>query len=167
MTFPRTGWWVANIFLVIATATAVALGLWQFDQKNRIPPPVDEQLVVRQELIAAASSNMETFQTIRAETAEQDVAAAAAVTTGRFGADFRAGSAQLAADYKMEHISATAVVHQAGVVSIDGDTGVALVFVSQTTTLDGQPSPLTINQAVEVGLRKVNGVWLIERADGK
>ena len=168
MTFPRTGWWVATIFLAIATATAVTLGLWQFDQKNRIPPPVDGQKEARQELIAAASTNMEKYLTLRLDTAEQDVAAAEAVLTGPFGAQFKKDSAGLIADYRHFHLSATAAVKQAGVVSIERDTGVVLVFVNVTSNDGDSPTGYSnINTAAEVGLRKVNGAWLIERVDRK
>ena len=167
MRFPRAGWWVANVFLAIATAAAVAVGLWQFDQKNRIPPPVDSQKDARQELIAAASANMEKYLTLRLDTAEQDVAAAAAVLTGPFGTQFTNDSAEYIDVYKENKITAVAAVQQAGVVSIEGDTGVVLVFVNVATTNDQQPQPSSINTAAEVGLRKVNGTWLIDRVDKK
>ena len=168
MTFPRTGWWVATIVLAIVTAAVVAVGSWQFDRKNRIPPPVDEQHVARQELIAAASTNMEKYLTLRLNTAEQDIAAAAAVLTGPFAAQYKQQSADMIAGYQNFDISATAKVKQAGVVSVEGDTGVVLVFVNVASPDGDSPTGYSnINTAAEVGLRKVNGAWLIERVDRK
>jgi hypothetical protein len=68
---------------------------------------------------------------------------------------------------KGQKITAVATVQQAGVVSLEGDTGVTVVFVDVATTNDLQPQPSSINSAAEVGLRKITGAWLIDRVDKK
>jgi Mce-associated membrane protein len=167
MTFPRTGWRVATISLVVAIAAAIALGLWQFHQKSRIPPPVDAQKDARQELIEAVSTNMEKYLTIRLDTLDQDVATAASVLTGPFADQFKKDSAGYIAMYKELKVSAVAAVQQAGVVSLEGDTGVTVVFVNVTSSSVGEPELPAIKTAAEVGLRKINGAWLIDRVDKK
>jgi Mce-associated membrane protein len=65
---------------------------------------------------------------------------------------------------KEKDISAAAEVPAAGIVSVDGDHSVVLVYVDQTTTIKKDP-PTKTASSVRVTLDRVDGRWLISGFD--
>lgn len=61
-------------------------------------------------------------------------------------------------------ISAIAEVPAAGIISVDRNHSVVLVYVNQTTTIKGDP-PTKSASSVRVSLDRVNGRWLISGFD--
>ena len=160
----RAAWLVFVIALVGATVGAVMLGGWQLQIKGRQLPPVADQVADRQAAIQAASTGTVKVLTYSPNTFEQDSSAAEALLTGDFLTHYKNFTSTIVATAAREKgITTSATISGAGVESLTSQTGSLLIFVNQTTTSRDKPSPTVSASSVQVGVRKVNGAWLIDR----
>jgi Mce-associated membrane protein len=162
----RVVWWACVIALTAATLAAASMGGWQMQVKSKQLPPVADEPADRQAATQAASAGAVAALSYSSDTLEQDFSAAEAHLTGDFLTYYRQFTTQTVAPAAREQrITQTATVVRAGVESLASQKAAVLLFVNETTTSQGNPSPKLTPSGVRVGLAKVNGVWLIERFD--
>jgi Mce-associated membrane protein len=124
-----------------------------------------ESATARIESVAAAKESTIALLSYKPETAEKDLGAARARTTGTFTESYT----QLTHDVvipgaKQKHISAVANVPAAASVSATPNHAVALVFIDQTVVM-GTDQPTDTASSVRVTLDKIGGRWLISGFD--
>lgn len=162
----KAAWWIAVVLLVGATAAATGVGVWEWTVKARTPSPVADHADVRQDVTEAARAGTIKILSYSAATVEQDVAAAAAVTTGDFASYYKQFTHDVVIPAsRQKGVTTTATVPQAGVVTLSPDKAMILVFVNQRTTSREKPDGSAAASSVRVGMREVNGEWLIESFD--
>jgi Mce-associated membrane protein len=112
--------------------------------------------------LAAARSSAGTILSYDYRHLPADFAAASALTTGSFRADYQATTAkavsQLAAQTKAVVVAKVAA---AGVVSSSADRATVLLFVDQTTTSNRLDSAKVDQVRVQLTMTKVRGHWLV------
>jgi len=161
----RAAWWVLVIALAAATIAAAAVGAWEFTVKNRQLAAPD-QSADRQVVLQAATFDVATILSYKADTVEKDVNAAAAVMTGDFLNYYRNFTRQAVIPAAHDKgVNTTATVVRAGVESLSGHKASLLVFINQTTTSRDKPAPQLNSSSARVGMAKVNGTWLIDTFD--
>jgi Mce-associated membrane protein len=172
MSLGRT-WWASVLALTAAALIAAALGGWQLHAKNRTLPPLPAEQptsapssAARQAAITAARTGAVKVLSYSPATLEQDFAAAKATLTGAFLSYYDQFTKDIVAPAARDKgVTAKAEVQRAGVVTQTEDAATILVFIKQTTTRNDQPEPTLTSSAVNAGLVKVNGAWLINKFD--
>ncbi|MEV0672862.1 hypothetical protein [Mycobacterium sp. NPDC050441] len=168
MTGRQTALWIINAALAVGIAALTVLGGLQLAAKTR-PAPIAlaDQADLRQAVTDAAATSTVKILTYSSDTIERDIAAGLAVTTGDFAdyyKDFTQQTVLPAA--RQKNVKTATTVVQSGVISIDNpDTAAALVFINQVTTSTDNPEPSNSQSAVRVGMKKVDGQWLIDSFD--
>jgi Mce-associated membrane protein len=117
------------------------------------------------ESMAAAKDSTIALLSYKADTVEKDLDAAKSRLTGTFKESY----SQLISDVvipgaRRGHISTTATVPAAALVSATPSHAVTLLFVNQTAVVDKEP-PTDSTSSVRVTLDKINGHWLISGFD--
>ncbi|SEK78399.1 hypothetical protein [Rhodococcus maanshanensis] len=150
----------AGVLVLAALAGFLYFAEYRPDQR------VDDR--ARAEAQQAAADGAKALLTYTPETVFTDMAAARELLTGEFK-DYHDRLAQrvivpAATDKK---ITATATVTATGLTSMTDDSAEVLVFLDQSTTTAEQQAPVDTRVGAEVGLRKVDGRWLISEFDAR
>jgi Mce-associated membrane protein len=112
--------------------------------------------------VDAASTGTVAALTYSPESVEKDFAAAKTHLTGDFLNHYTGFTEQIVIPAaKQKSVKTSAAVVQAAVSEIHPDSAVVLVFVNQVTTSKENPDGSFAASAVKVGLKKIDGRWLI------
>lgn len=115
----------------------------------------------RSDALEAATSRVPDLLSYDNATLHDDLARAAAQTTGRFGADYRKILDDVVEPTATKRaISTRASVSAAGIVSGNREKVVVLVFLTQTTTARGNRSAVS-GSRVEVTMERDGDTWKI------
>lgn len=159
-----TKWWTIVGVLIVASVAAIWIGLWQLMMSHR--PSAADQPEQRQAAIDAARTNISKVLTYQADIVEQQLRAAAEVTTGEYGTYYRKHTAEsLVPEAKQNGVDTIATVVDVGVVSLTADRASILAFVDQSTTTYEKPEPATTTSAVRVEMIREGGHWRIATFD--
>jgi Mce-associated membrane protein len=125
----------------------------------------DELAAARTESVRVASEDTAALLSYRADSADQDLAAARERLTGEFKDAYGELIRQVVVPgAKEKHISSVAKVSAASSVSASANHAVALLYVNQTVTI-GDGAPTDTQPVVKVTLDKVDGRWLVSHFD--
>jgi Mce-associated membrane protein len=180
MTTPRnstriTLWLSVFVILALGIVGATTVGVWKLVTNHDVAAVVEQRVpreqvapaddpADRKAVLASVKDSAAKVLTYSAATIDADIAAGAAVTTGEFRDYYRDFTKQVVIPAAREKgVSTTAEVVGAGVVSLDEDQAVILVFVNQSTTSRAEPEPRESSSAVRVGLTRADDAWLIEQ----
>ncbi|HEU0191772.1 MAG TPA: hypothetical protein VFR17_10980 [Mycobacterium sp.] len=159
----RSGWTrvlghgvLPGLMLLLAL---VAGGLKWWDSSSRAAD------LARTESVRAAVDSAITILSYTPDTAEQDVADAEQLLTGRARDRFaEAAHGRVIPEVKARHVTATASVPGAASISATPSHAVALVFVDQTIAV-GPEAPTVVGSSYQVTLDLVGGRWLVSGFD--
>ena len=98
-------------------------------------------------------------------TVERDVQAGSAYATGEFLEEYRAATADLAAQAKRGQVVVAARVLSTAVVEGDEDRVVVLLFADQSTTRADAPEPRLDQVRLRLTMLPVDGSWRISGLD--
>lgn len=145
--------------LVISACTCTAL-YYETHRHDRADADVTRTV------IDAASTGSTALLSYAPPTLDQDLATARSHLTGDF-LDYYSGFADqfVAPAARQRDIKATARVVRAAAVDVKADTAEVLLFVNQETTSRDTAVPAQAASSVKVGMRNVDGTWLISSFD--
>jgi Mce-associated membrane protein len=116
--------------------------------------------------IKAASAGTVAVLSYKPDTAQGDFTSAKSHLTGEFLTYYDQFTRQVVGPaVQQKKVSTTAAVLHAAVSDLKSDSAVVLLFVNQSSESAQNPEPSTTASAVNVGLRKVRGDWLISSFD--
>lgn len=114
----------------------------------------------------AATSGTIALLSYSPESLDQDFTAAKARLTGDFLAYYTEFTEQIVTPAaKQKSVKTTASVVRAAVSELHPDSAEVLVFINQTTTSKENPDGAFAASSVKVGLKKIDGAWLIDSFD--
>ncbi|MET8427858.1 hypothetical protein [Nocardia sp. NPDC004860] len=147
-------------------ATAVILGLAvTVSLQLFVQRPADRDLAAARDTVAhTASDGAVAILSYKPETVDQDLNAAKARLTGDFLDTYgKLADTVVGPTAKDKRVTMQATPTGAAVESVARDRATVLVYIDQITTVAGNPAPSQSQNALRVGLAKVDGRWLINR----
>jgi Mce-associated membrane protein len=112
--------------------------------------------------LAAAQTEVPTLLSYNIARLDDDLGKGISLTTGQFGTDYRLlVSDTLEPAAKRRQVVTTATVSGSGVVSVDNDDVVLLMFINRQASSVDAPSTQLDMGTVKVTMRDVSGRWLI------
>ncbi|MCH9642617.1 MAG: hypothetical protein K0U70_06930 [Actinomycetia bacterium] len=152
------------ILLATAFIASAALAGWLY--LNQYRPDQQTDAAAAKVALDAASSGTVALLSYAPDSLDQDFAAAKSRLTGDFLAYYTQFTEQIVTPAAREKsVKTEAVVVRAAVSTIQPDSAQVLVFINQTTTSKENPDGAFAASSVKVGLKRIDGVWLIESFD--
>jgi Mce-associated membrane protein len=152
--------WALGAAVVVLAVVVVVL----FTRVGQAEDRVDSR--TRDEVAQAAADASVALLTYTPDTVASDQYAAAERLTGDFRERYgRYTDAVVVPSARTDRITSTGTVTAAGVSTVDGDEAEALVFLTQVTSSNASPDPVTAKVGARVDLRLVDGRWLVSGFD--
>jgi Mce-associated membrane protein len=155
---------VGAILLVLALLASAGVAAWLYFFQYRPDQQVNADAA--RVAVDAASTGTIAILSYSPDTLEQDFTAAKSHLTGDFLNYYTQFTEQIVTPAaKEKSVKTTASVVQAAVSELHPDSAVVLVFINQTTTSKENPDGAFAASAVKVGMKKIDGRWLIDAFD--
>ncbi len=152
------------ILLILALLASAATAAWLYFFQYRPDQQVNADAA--RVAVDAASTGTIAILSYSPDTLEQDFTAAKSHLTGDFLNYYTQFTEQIVTPAaKEKSVKTTASVVQAAVSELHPDSAVVLVFINQTTTSKENPDGAFAASAVKVGMKKIDGRWLIDAFD--
>lgn len=146
--------------LVISAVLATGLYLLQYK------PDQETNAAAANVALEAAKNGTVALLSYSPESLDKDFANAKSNLTGDFLSYYTQFTEQIVTPAaKEKQVKTVAVVVRAAVAEIHRDSAVVLVFINQTTTSKENPDGAFAASSVKVGMKKVDGRWLISAFD--
>ncbi len=156
-----------NLGVIVVTAALVisaglATGLYFLQYK----PGQETNAAAANVALEAAKNGTVALLSYSPESLDKDFANAKSNLTGDFLSYYTQFTEQIVTPAaKEKQVKTVAVVVRAAVAEIHRDSAVVLVFINQTTTSKENPDGAFAASSVKVGMKKVDGRWLISAFD--
>lgn len=155
---------VSAILLTVALLASAGMAGWFY--LNEYRPDQQTDPAAAQVALEAAKTGTVALLSYSPESLDQDFANAKSKLTGDFLSYYTQFTEQIVTPAaKEKSVKTAASVVRAGVSEIQPDSAEVLVFINQTTTSQENPDGAFAASSVKVGLKKVDGNWLIESFD--
>ncbi len=155
---------IGALLLAVALLASAGAAAWLYFQQYR--PDQETNAAVAGVALDAAKNGTVALLSYAPETLDKDFAAAKSHLTGDFLSYYTQFTEQIVTPAaKQKSVKTAASVVQAAVSELHPDSAVVLVFVNQSTTSKENPDGAFAASAVKVGLKKINGAWLISSFD--
>ena len=155
---------VGAILLAAALVMLAGVATWLFFSQYRPDQKVDA--AAAKVAVEAASKGSVALLTYSPESIDKDFAAAKSHLTGDFLSYYTQFTEQIVTPAaKQKSVKTTASVVRAAVSELHPDSAVVLVFINQNTTSKENPDGAFAASAVKVGMKKIDGAWLISAFD--
>ncbi|WP_431306097.1 hypothetical protein [Mycobacterium hubeiense] len=155
---------VGVIVVVLALFASAGVAAWLYTNQYR--PDQQRNSDARQVALDAAKSGTIALLSYSPEKLEQDFAAAKSHLTGDFLSYYTQFTEQIVTPAaKEKSVKTAASVIRAAVIDLQPDSADVLVFINQTTTSKENPDGAFAASSVKVGLKKIDGSWLISAFD--
>jgi Mce-associated membrane protein len=155
---------VGVILLAAALVLSAGVATWLFVFQYRPDQKVDP--AAAKVAVEAASKGSVALLTYSPESLDKDFAAAKSHLTGDFLSYYTQFTEQIVTPAaKQKSVKTTASVVRAAVSELHPDSAVVLVFINQNTTSKENPDGAFAASAVKVGMKKIDGAWLISAFD--
>jgi Mce-associated membrane protein len=155
---------VGAILLVVALLASAGVATWLYFHQYR--PDQQTTDAAANVALDAAKNGTVALLTYSPESLDKDFAAAKSHLTGDFLSYYTQFTEQIVTPAaKQKAVKTSAAVVRAAVSEIHPDSAVVLVFINQNTTSKENPDGSFAASAVKVGLKKINGTWLISAFD--
>ncbi len=155
---------VGVILLVTAFAVSAGLAGWLYFYQYRADQQTDA--AAAKVALDAASSGTVALLSYSPDSLDEDFAAAKARLTGDFLSYYTQFTEQIVTPAAREKsVMTEASVVRAAVSDIQPDSAEVLVFINQTTVSKENPDGAFAVSSVKVGLKKIDGIWLIASFD--
>ncbi|WP_428365999.1 hypothetical protein [Mycolicibacterium sp.] len=155
---------VTSAVMVLTLLASAGLASWLYLFQYRPDQQTDPAAAAV--ALDAATTGTVALLSYSPESLEQDFAAAKARLTGDFLSYYTQFTEKIVTPAAREKsVKTEASVARAAVSRIEPDTAEVLVFINQTTTSKENPDGAFAASSVKVGLKKIDGTWLIESFD--
>ena len=155
---------VTAVLLAVALLASGGLAGWLY--LNDYRPDQQTDPAAAQVALDAARTGTVALLSYSPESLDQDFANAKAKLTGEFLSYYTQFTEQIVTPAaKEKSVKTAASVVRAAVADIAPETAEVLVFINQTTTSKENPDGAFAASSVKVGLKKIDGNWLIESFD--
>jgi Mce-associated membrane protein len=152
------------VVLAVALIASAGVAAWLYFQQYR--PDQETNAAVAGVALDAAKTGTVALLSYAPGSLDKDFAAAKSHLTGDFLSYYTQFTEQIVTPAaKQKSVKTAAAVVQAAVSELHPDSAVVLVFVNQTTVSKENPDGAFAASAVKVGLKKINGAWLISSFD--
>ena len=152
------------VLLAVALTGSACLAAWLYFFQYSADRQTDH--AAAQSALNAAKAGTVALLSYSPEQLDKDFAAAESRLTGDFLSYYTQFTQNIVSPAaKQKSIKTTASVERAAVSELRRDSAVVLVFVNQTTTSRDNPDGAYAASAVKVGMKKINGTWLISSFD--
>lgn len=150
--------------LVVALIASAALAGWLYFAQFRVDQQTGEAASAT--VLKAAREGTTALLTYAPDSLDRDFSAAKSHLTGDFLSYYTQFTQEIVAPAaKQKSVKTTAAVVRSAVSEIHPDSAVVLVFVNQATTSAENPNGSFAASAVKVGMKKLDGNWLISSFD--
>lgn len=155
---------VAASVLSVALLASAGLAGWLYLYQYR--PDQQTDSAASKVALDAATNGTIALLSYSPESLDKDFATAKAKLTGDFLSYYTQFTEQIVTPAaKEKSVKTAASVVRAAVSHIEPDKAQVLVFINQTTTSKENPDGSFAASSVKVGLKKIDGTWLIESFD--
>jgi Mce-associated membrane protein len=155
---------VGAILLVVVLLASAGVATWLYFHQYR--PDQQTNDAAANVALDAAKNGTVALLSYSPESLDKDFAAAKSHLTGDFLSYYTQFTEQIVTPAaKQKAVKTSAAVVRAAVSEIHPDSAVVLVFINQNTTSKENPDGSFAASAVKVGLKKINGTWLISAFD--
>ncbi len=152
------------VLLAVALVASAGVAGWLYFNQYR--PDQQTNAAAAKVALDAAKSGTVALLSYSPETLDKDFAAAKSQLTGDFLSYYTQFTEQIVTPAaKEKSVKTTASVVRAAVSEIQPDSAEVLVFINQTTTSKENPDGAFAASSVKVGLKKIDGAWLIQSFD--
>jgi len=152
------------VLLAVALLVSAGVAAWLYFKQYR--PDQETNAAVAGVALDAAKTGTVALLSYAPGSLDKDFAAAKSHLTGDFLSYYTQFTEQIVTPAaKQKSVKTAAAVVQAAVSELHPDSAVVLVFVNQTTVSKENPDGAFAASAVKVGLKKINGAWLISSFD--
>ncbi|MGQ9407693.1 hypothetical protein [Mycolicibacterium gilvum] len=154
----------AIVAAVLMLAGSAGLAGWLYYNEYR--PDKETDPAAAQVALEAAKTGTIALLSYSPESLDQDFANAKSKLTGDFLDYYTQFTEQIVTPAaKEKSVKTAASVVRAGVSQIAADSAEVLVFINQTTTSKENPDGAFAASSVKVGMKKIDGNWLISSFD--
>jgi Mce-associated membrane protein len=155
---------IGAIVLVVALLASAGAAAWlYFDQYRPDRQTNDAAAGVALDAAKAGTVAMLSYSP---ESLDKDFANAKSHLTGDFLSYYTQFTQQIVTPAaKQKAVKTSAAVVRAAVSELHPDSALVLVFINQNTTSKENPDGAFAASAVKVGMKKINGAWLISSFD--
>jgi Mce-associated membrane protein len=155
---------VGAILLVVVLLASAGVATWLY--LNQYRPDQQTNEAAANVALDAAKTGTVALLSYSPESLDKDFAAAKSQLTGDFLSYYTQFTEQIVTPAaKQKSVKTTAAVVRAAVSELHPDSAVVLVFINQNTTSKENPDGAFAASAVKVGLKKIDGTWLISSFD--
>lgn len=155
---------VGIVLLASALIASAGMAGWLYLYQYR--PDQQTDAAAAKVALDAASSGTIALLSYAPDSLDQDFTAAKSRLTGDFLSYYTQFTEQIVTPAaKEKSVKTEASVVRAAVSKIQPDSAEVLVFINQTTTSKENPDGAFAASAVKVGMKKVDGAWLIASFD--
>jgi Mce-associated membrane protein len=155
---------IGGILLATALVAAAGFAAWLYFQQYR--PDQQTNDAASTVALDAAKTGTVALLSYSPESLDKDFANAKSHLTGDFLAYYTQFTEQIVTPAaKQKAVKTTAAVVRAAVAEMHPDSAVVLAFINQNTVSKENPDGSFAASAVKVGLKKINGAWLISSFD--
>jgi Mce-associated membrane protein len=155
---------IGIILLAVALTASAGSAAWLYFSQYR--PDQETDPAAAQIALDAAKTGTIALLSYSPESLDRDFASAKSHLTGDFLSYYTQFTEQIVTPAaKQKSVKTTASVVRAAVAELHPDSAVVLVFINQNTTSKENPDGAFAASSVKVGLKKINGSWLISSFD--
>ena len=155
---------VGAILVVVALIASAAVAGWLYFYQYRVDQQVNE--AATNVALDAAKNGTVALLSYSPESLDKDFANAKTNLTGDFLSYYTQFTEQIVTPAaKEKQVKTAASVVRAAVSEMHPDSATVLVFVNQVTTSKENPDGAFAASSVKVGLKKIDGRWLINTFD--
>jgi Mce-associated membrane protein len=152
------------IVLVVALLASAGVAAWLYFQQYR--PGQETNAAASGVALEAAKTGTVALLSYSPESLDKDFASAKSHLTGDFLSYYTQFTEQIVTPAaKQKSVKTSAAVVRAAVSELHPDSAMVLVFINQNTVSKENPDGSFAASAVKVGLKKINGTWLISSFD--
>jgi Mce-associated membrane protein len=155
---------IGAIVLAVVLLASAGVAAWLYFDQYR--PGQETNDAAANVALEAAKTGTVALLSYSPESLDKDFAAAKSHLTGDFLSYYTQFTQQIVTPAaKQKSVKTAASVVRAAVSEMQRDSAVVLVFINQNTTSKENPDGAFAASAVKVGMKKINGTWLISSFD--
>ncbi|HEX9834330.1 MAG TPA: hypothetical protein VGA66_14860 [Mycobacterium sp.] len=158
------GRYVGVVLIVVVLLASAGVAAWLYVYQYRVDQQTGQDAA--NVALEAAKSGTVALLSYSPDSLDKDFANAKSNLTGDFLSYYTQFTEQIVTPAAREkQVKTAASVVRAGVSEIHPDSAVVLVFVNQVTTSKENPDGAFAASSVKVGMKKIDGRWLISAFD--
>jgi Mce-associated membrane protein len=155
---------IGAVVLTVALLASAGVAAWLYFDQYRTDRQIND--AASNVALDAAKTGTVAMLSYSPESLDKDFANAKSHLTGDFLSYYTNFTQQVVTPAaKQKAVKTSAAVVRAAVSELHPDSAMVLVFINQNTTSKENPDGAFAASAVKVGMKKINGAWLISSFD--